>query len=151
MDKQLIVEWNLPIRTISEANTREHHFAKTRKKRKEDQKYWINWAFVQDIVQKKKELPPKIFVHLTRIAPRTLDYDNLVSSFKHIRDYIAACVHPEAIVVAIRNGKRYKNPGHCDRGNSITWDYSQQKGEPKEYAVRIRIFHPMTIYDVRND
>lgn len=147
-----IVEWIFPLRTISEANTREHRYSKAKKKRRADQKYFINWAFVQDIVQKKKELPPQIFVHLTRIAPRSLDYDNLVSSFKHIRDYLASCVHPEAIVVAkMKNGKTYTNPGHCDKGNSIKWDYSQEKGKPLEYAVKIEIFDPMPIYEPRND
>jgi len=141
-----IVEWILSIKTVSEANSREHWAAK--RKRHQTQKNHVDWAFVSS----KIGLPGKIHVQLTRISPRQLDYDNLVSSFKNIRDYVAACVVPTAVIFSVTiKGKRYKNAGHCDKGDSITWGYGQEKGKPLEYAVKIEIFDPMPIYDVRND
>lgn len=61
-------------------------------------------------------------VVLTRIAPRSLDDDNLPRSFKAIRDGIA-----EAL-------------GMDDNVKSkLKWGYAQEKGPPKKYAVRIQI------------
>lgn len=61
-------------------------------------------------------------VVLTRIAPRSLDDDNLPRSFKAIRDGIA-----EAL-------------GMDDNVKSkLKWKYAQEKGPPKQYAVRIQI------------
>jgi len=61
-------------------------------------------------------------VVLTRIAPRSLDDDNLPRSFKAIRDGIA-----EAL-------------GMDDNTKSkLKWQYAQEKGPPKQYAIRIQI------------
>jgi hypothetical protein len=142
-----IVEWILPIKTISEANSREHWAV--RRKRHQMQKNHIDWAFVNS----KPNIPEKCHIHMTRISPGQLDYVNLVSSFKNIQDYIAACVYPNRVVFAkSKKGRIYSNPGHCDRGDSITWGFAQEKGKPKEYGVKISIYDmPMPIFDPRND
>lgn len=60
-------------------------------------------------------------VRLTRIAPRELDSDNLVSSFKGFRDGVAQAF------------------GIDDRNPIITWTYAQERGAPKQCAVRITL------------
>jgi len=61
-------------------------------------------------------------VVLTRIAPRPLDDDNLARSLKAIRDGVADAL------------------GTDDSARSnLRWRYAQEKGPPKQYAVRIQI------------
>jgi hypothetical protein len=72
-------------------------------------------------------LPCKI--HLTRIAPRSLDGDNLPNAFKSITDDIADFLIPGL------------PRGHADGDSRLEWQYSQEKGHPKEYALRIEITH----------
>lgn len=74
----------IPIRTVSEANTREHHMARHRRK-KAQQKVVSDWlrAF-------GGEPPPlPVVVTLTRLGARRLDSDNLAGAMKHAQDAIA--------------------------------------------------------------
>lgn len=59
---------------------------------------------------------------LARIAPRMLDDDNLAGAFKAIRDEVAA-------FFGVDDGPR----------GPIAWRYEQRKGQPKQYAVEIRL------------
>lgn len=59
---------------------------------------------------------------LARIAPRMLDDDNLAGAFKSIRDEVAA-------FFGVDDGPR----------GPIAWRYEQRKGQPKQYAVEIRL------------
>ncbi len=68
-----------------------------------------------------------LFIFLTRIAPRALDFDNLVYAFKHIRDVIADTLLPGLAA------------GRADDDKRLQWQYCQEKGRPKEYAFRISI------------
>jgi hypothetical protein len=106
----------LPIRTQSEANLREHWAV--RKKRAKSQRGTTAAA-----CQAQLGTPPAppMRVTLTRIAPCRLDDDNLAISFKHVRDGIADWL------------------GINDRDQRIEWRYAQQKGAPKTYAVRLEI------------
>jgi len=61
-------------------------------------------------------------VVLTRIAPRSLDDDNLARSLKAIRDGVADAFKTD-------DGIKSK----------LKWGYTQEKGRPKQYAVRIQI------------
>lgn len=71
------------------------------------------------------DMKPPVSVTLTRMAPRLLDDDNLVTAFKSIRDRVASLLVP---------GKR---PGRADNHPGIKWHYSQEKN--KQYQVRITI------------
>jgi hypothetical protein len=118
-----LVDWTLPIRTVSEANRGSEHWTKTRlRKKKQSQAVWAQWKSVNPPVS----VPCKIV--FTRIAPRTLDDDNNVSAFKTIRDEVSGLI----------------NPGHArgraDNGGGMIWEYRQEKGKPKEYAIRIEIY-----------
>jgi len=112
----------LPIRTESEANSREH-WAKKHKRAQQQR-----WAVKAAIGGKRPELTLMLSRHvgpykvtLTRIAQRKLDDDNLARSFKAVRDQIA------------------DQMGIDDGSDLFIWRYAQEKGKPKEYAVRIEI------------
>ena len=107
---------------VSEMNTKEHW--RQSHARHQKQKYRIKKEFMA--AKPKITLP--IEIRLTRIAPRTYDYDNLVSSFKYIVDAICEYITP---------GLR---PGRADSIPGIDISYQQEKGEPKKYSLKIEIF-----------
>lgn len=116
------VELNIPIRTVSEANTREHWHKSA--KRHNQQKFLVKTIFQKHV--KYIHLPCKI--RITRISPRFLDSrDNLPMSLKWIVDQICDSLVP---------GKR---PGMADSDERIDISYDQKKGAPNEYAVKIEI------------
>lgn len=111
-----MIEVEIPIKTVSEANMREHWSVKH-----ERQKMQAGWVLFHLCPKLKQSKPFKLplAIRFTRIGKRELDSDNLQSAFKKIRDVVA------------------KKLGINDGDKRITWDYQQEKG--KEYAVRIRI------------
>jgi hypothetical protein len=109
-----MISFTIPIRTISEANQsrQEHWGSKARRVKK--QREAVAWLWPRQ----KIELP--VTVALTRIAPRSLDFDNLVRSQKAVVDEIA------------------RQLGVDDK--CIAWFYGQERGtKAKEYAVRVEI------------
>lgn len=117
-----IVSWQLPIKTASEANSSEHWGAKA--KRHKLQKRWIKTAFLKD----RPQIALPCAIVLTRIAPRELDcQDNLPCSMKYIVDAIAAHITGNHVA------------GRADGDKRISWEYHQQRGQPRQYAVKIEI------------
>ncbi len=114
-------EWHLDIKTISEANSSEHWSAKHKRHRLQKKKIMWHWL----IEKPEMKLPCKI--KLSRVAPRLLDDDNLLSSMKFLRDALADRIHPGLA------------PGRADDDKRITWLYFQEQGEPKKYSVKIEI------------
>ena len=118
---QKIAEWNIPVRTVSEANRSNEHWT-VKHKRHNAQKLQVRSAF-------NEHMPKFAFpchVKMTRISPRKLDFDNLVSSFKWVRDEVGAKLTGNYI------------PGRGDGDERITWEYCQEKGNPQ--AIRLEIF-----------
>ena len=112
----------LPIRTVSEANSSE--FWRIKAKRHKEQKKMIfdYWAKFNPVIK----LPANVV--LIRVAPRELDsHDNLRVSFKYLTDAISECL------------TGIKKAGRADSDKRITWDYKQEKGNVREYAIRIEI------------
>ena len=105
----------MPIHTVSELNQREHWTVRVHRRRAQ------RAAVVLLLPKDRPPLP--VTVTLTRIAPRKIDkHDNYRSCFKAIVDEIAHIY------------------GVKDDDPRITWEYGEQeRGEPKEYAVRIEI------------
>lgn len=66
-------------------------------------------------------------ITFTRIAPRTLDEDNHLSAFKHLRDSVADILIPGL------------KPGRADGDKRLTWRYVQERGKVKEHAIKIEI------------
>src|SRR5438445_8401045 len=111
-----ILDVKLPkLHTVSELNrANENRFVK--QKRHKNQQFEVMFTLRNHI----KEYPTPCLIKLTRIAPRKLDvHDNLPSSFKWIVDTIA------------------KQIGLHDNDDSLHWRYDQEKGKPKEYAIKI--------------
>jgi hypothetical protein len=120
VDQNIPYSRTIPIKTVSEANSSEHWTK--RSKRHSMQKLAVLSFLRADSPQIK--LPCTIT--LTRIAPRKFDSsDNLPASFKYIKDAVAEYIHPG------------KAPGRADDDERITWQYSQEKGAVREYAIRI--------------
>lgn len=117
----IIKEWNIPIRTISEANCSEHWSKKHKRHKK--QKGALLMRFRYD-PPPNLELP--IIIELTRLAPRFLDkHDNLPMAFKWIKDYIADYFLPGL------------QAGRADDSEQLNWIYNQEKS--KTYSINIRI------------
>lgn len=110
------VRWStvLPIRTVSEANTR-GHWSK-RAKRAAEQRAVCHMA-----TRAGGPHPLPAIVTLTRIAPRELDDDNLRGALKAARDGVADAF------------------GIDDRDPRVSWRYGQRRGSKGQYAVEIRI------------
>lgn len=115
----------LPIRTKSELNTHEHWGTKANRAKRQK-----NYVTTELNVKGAKFIRPimtSVSVKLTRIAPRRLDEDNLLASFKAIRDAVASWLIPGMA------------PGFADSSPLMTFIYFQNRGSPKEYAVKIEI------------
>jgi len=110
---------HIPLKLVSEANTREHWTKKHTRKKKQQQMVYQAWHNL-DV-----NLP--INISFTRIAPRRYDSDNLVTSFKHVRDIICSLITPGLA------------PGRADDLDGISFEYHQHRGEKKEYKIIITI------------
>lgn len=112
----------LPIKTVSEANLKKtEHWTKSSKRHRQQQqrvRLFMN-AYCELI-----KLPVKITI--TRIAPRKLDFDNLVVSQKWVLD--AVC---DQLVPGLRPGRADGDP----RISPVT--YLQETGAPKFYATKL--------------
>ena len=115
-----IIRITLALRTKSEANLRENWHVKAKRVRMQRQ---VTCIMVRQYRKDWRDnLPGTTYVlTLTRIAPRPLDSDNLARSLKAIRDGIADALKID------------------DGSKRLTWNYGQEKGLPKKYAVRIEI------------
>jgi hypothetical protein len=100
-----------PIRMDSMLNLRLHWASKHKKVK----------ALRDAAIVVPRGLPLPCRVIITRIAPRELDGDNLQGAAKGLRDGIADRL------------------GVDDRDPRVSWLYAQERGKPREYAVRISI------------
>lgn len=113
----MTVTVEIPLTLPSVANLREHWAAKA--KRVKAQRKATRWGLVRGLVRARVDPTSRTpyVVTLTRVSPRALDSDNLVSAFKACRDEIAAYF------------------GVDDADPRIEWRYAQAKGKPA--CVRI--------------
>lgn len=107
----------LPIRTISEANTRSHWAARAARVKRQ--------RTVVALTLRAMRLHVPCVVTLTRVAPSSgLDDDNLRGALKAVRDGVADAL------------------GVDDRHPGVTWLYGQRRGSARAYAVEIVISDP---------
>lgn len=112
----------IAMRTVSEANQREHWSARAR--RVSAQRQTIGRALAshgEHLVALRAA--PCIVVELTRVAPRALDSDNAVGAMKAVRDAIAAWI------------------GIDDGSSRYEWRYAQRRGPASvmiAFAITIR-------------
>lgn len=127
-DAAPLVNFTFPMRVKSAANLREFHMQRHTRILRTKKAVCDAWVYLAGAKGRDRafsyvhgsERRPLV-VELTRIAPRPLDTDNLSSAFKGHRDAIAALL------------------GVDDRDPRVSWTYSQEKGKPKEYAVRVTV------------
>ena len=79
----MTLNFTIPIATVSESNQREHYMAKARRKKAHTE---AGLLLTREALAKHG---PLLRITLTRVAPHTLDQDNLVASFKGIQDGVA--------------------------------------------------------------
>jgi hypothetical protein len=118
----------IPLRTVSEANSHEHW--RKRQKRAKGQRDAAGLVVRSELYRQGLRdwwaaLGRAAVVTLTRIAPRSLDSDNLSGSQKHVRDGVADAMFID------------------DRDPRVTWAYAQERGAKGQYAVRIEIRRAM--------
>lgn len=101
----------------SAANVREHWAAKALrdKKQKRIVRFYLR-PLGEDITK-------VTHIHLIRESKRTLDYDNLVYAFKHIRDCISDLIKPGLA------------PGQSD--TNLIFHYSQRKA--KRFGITVEL------------
>ncbi len=106
----------IPVRTVSEANTR-GHWGKKAGRAKEQR--GLARVFCGAQLDRPAAMPAA--VRLTRISPGKLDSDNLASALKAVRDGVADWL------------------GVNDGDERVTWLYAQERGPAKTYRVRVEI------------
>ncbi len=127
------IVWDLPIKTVSEANVKEHWTYSSKRHRFQQQ--LIKGAFRRAgcvIV-----LP--CVIRMVRLSSRKLDVsDNLPMAFKWIKDQIADCILPKEVRTYIdKKGKLRALKGRTDDHEGLKWEYDQEQS--KECRVRIEI------------
>jgi hypothetical protein len=112
------IEVTIGIRTVSETNQREHHMARHRRRSKQR----TTTKLVMLGALRTEGIKWPCHVKLTRVAPSNgLDFDNLVSSMKAVRDGVADAL------------------GLDDADPRILWSYEQQRGNRKEFSVIVHV------------
>ena len=108
----------IPLRTRSAPNLREHWATRARRVRRER----LATALACRRALRIGGLLPCV-VTLTRIAPRALDeHDNLRAALKGVVDQLA-------LELCVRD----------DRDPRVTWRYAQSRGGVRDYMVRVEI------------
>ena len=107
----------MPLKIVSEANCRDHWRVKAKRVK--------NHRSTARLLLRDKFGAPSwagpLVIALARIGPRDMDTDNLAGGFKAVRDGIADWL------------------GINDGDKAVTWNYSQERGQPKQYAARVVI------------
>ncbi len=103
------------IRTVSEANMRQHWAAKNRRKKSQQSDFSILWR------QYKPKVTLPAVVTFTRHSHKTLDSDNCAGAFKHIRDQLA------------------REIGIDDGSDQVQWRYEQERTPKRENYFTVEV------------
>ena len=79
--------FTMPVRVVSEANTREHWGKKFKRKKEQQESLRVAWKKASRKLPRPVAVP--CVVRFTRIGPQKLDDDNLSNGFKGLRDSVA--------------------------------------------------------------
>jgi len=117
-----MLEFELPVKTISEANRRYNwgkgRFYHLHRHRKQREAARLAMNVHRDRVPADRPLR----ITLVRVGPRRLDDDNLAGAMKHVRDGIADSLE-------IDDGDE----------TQAVWSVAQEQGVQGEYSVLVRI------------
>ena len=117
---QKLFEWILPIHLDTPNKSMHWRTKHARNKRIERM---LRFHLKLEIKECK---PPCLFI-LTRIGPRKMDRDNLIYSFKKVRDVLSDLVLPGLA------------PGQADSDPRLYWRYDQTNQGRGVYAIRIEV------------
>lgn len=117
-----VLSLELPIRLMSEANLKDHWTKKRKRRLLQQRIIACEWK------ARNLHISLPALIKLVRIAPRSLDDDNLVSAFKWQRDQISDLITPGLA------------KGRADNVEGLSFAYGQEKGGKGEYKVRIEIY-----------
>lgn len=109
------VRVTLPMKTVSEANTRDHYHAKAA--RVADHRGTTLLVLRGHIAAAGPGLRAPYVVTLTRIAKKDLDDDNLRGALKAVRDGVADAL------------------GIDDGSDRAVWHYAQRRGKPGDVTI----------------
>ena len=116
-----------PLLTTPESNSREHWAKKALRHSRQREAIRKEWKANPAAIPNIQNTP--IIIYICRVAPRKLDHsDNLPTSLKSILDEICSCLLPGFA------------DGRADGKLKLKVAYAQEKGLPKQYAVKIKIF-----------
>lgn len=108
-----MIDITIPIRVVSEANTREHWWTKSSRAKKQR----ADAATAIKICTEYRTLKLPLAISFVRYGKRKLDSDNLQGAFKAVRDGVADALNIN------------------DGSDLIKWHYSQET--TGAYAIRI--------------
>jgi len=114
------ITYSIPVKTISEANVREHWAPKAKRAKAQRTAAWAATS------NKLENCPPDddstLEITLTRLGPRRMDSDNLARSMKAVRDGIADAL------------------GIDDGSDRLQWHYKQASSKKRGlYSVIVSI------------
>jgi hypothetical protein len=115
------IQFSVPVKILSEANNSDHWAKKNSRKHAIRSAIKLRWLLIGSV---EIELP--CLIRLTRIAPRSLDYDNLVYSMRNVTNIVAELILPGLA------------PGRADGDTRLKFEYLQRKVS-KTYAVEVEI------------
>ncbi len=104
-----------PIKTVSEANQREHWVIKNARKKSQQLAFVALWR------NAKGKVVPPAKITFTRYSCNVLDSDNLAGAFKHVRDALA------------------KEIGIDDGSPRIQWEYRQERIPKREHYFTVGV------------
>ncbi len=117
----MLLEFEVPIQTVSEANRRDHWATRAKRARRQRMSAWQctiyaahRWGVVLDICRAVRAT-----VTLTRFSSRRLDDDNMRAAMKAVRDGIADALHVD------------------DGSDDVIWRYAQGAGKRRGTYVTI--------------
>ncbi len=130
------IVWEIPLKTVSEANRSEHWTVSSRRHRQ--QQFFVRMLFNQET----REIPIPCKITLTRLSSRDLDAkDNLPMSFKWISDEISECIFPEKQKAYVTDkGKLRPIKGRLDDDPRLHWEFHQEKSSRMGIRIEIEPF-----------
>lgn len=120
-----LIAFDLPIRLKSRANDHTSNHWGKRSKTTEKQHGYVKMILSRDRTYLRTRLRlAGLVVRMVRVAPLSLDDDNLAHAFKAIRDGIALEL------------------GINDRDERIAFVPDEERGRARQYAVRLEFYEP---------
>ena len=111
-----MIEIKFPIKTVSEANMREHWASKGKRKRQQQHDFHLIW-----LSHSPGQVDLPCDITFVRYSCRTMDQDNLAGAFKHVQDQLA------------------REIGVDDGNSQLRFDYQQKRIKKMDHYFVLKI------------